>query len=158
MHNVKLFAVVAFCLTAPLAHAAGFRFIEVPADAAGPVLKGAIWYPCAAPLSDVDLGEITAKFGFTLRAAKDCPISGATLPLVVLSHGWGGDFVAHHDTAEALADAGFVVATVDHPRDRAADMSLSTDLSSMVERPTDVKRLIDFTLSGRGSLHIRTCE
>ena len=27
----------------------GFQFIEVPADAAGPALKGAMWYPCAAP-------------------------------------------------------------------------------------------------------------
>jgi hypothetical protein len=25
---------------------AGFRLIEVPADADGPVLKGAMWYPC----------------------------------------------------------------------------------------------------------------
>ncbi len=147
MHTVKSFVAVALCLAATLAHAAGIRFIEVPADANGLALKGAMWYPCAAPPSEIDLGEITAKFGFTLREAKDCPISGAKLPLIVVSHGWGGDFIAHHDTAEALADAGFVVAAVDHPRDRAADMSLSTDLSSMVERPTDIKRLIDFTLS-----------
>jgi len=32
-----------------LAQAAGFRFIEVPADAYSPVLKGAIWYPCPEP-------------------------------------------------------------------------------------------------------------
>jgi hypothetical protein len=29
-------------LTAPLAQAAGFRFIEAPADADGPALKGAM--------------------------------------------------------------------------------------------------------------------
>jgi hypothetical protein len=39
----------------------GFQFIEVPADADGPALKGAMWYPCAAPPGDIDLGEITAN-------------------------------------------------------------------------------------------------
>jgi hypothetical protein len=37
--------VAVLCLAATLAQAAGFRLIEVPADADGPVLKGAMWYP-----------------------------------------------------------------------------------------------------------------
>jgi hypothetical protein len=32
---------IALCLTTTLAQAAGFRFIEVPADADGPALRGA---------------------------------------------------------------------------------------------------------------------
>jgi hypothetical protein len=32
--------------------------------------------------------------------AKNCPISGANLPFVVVSHGKGNHFVLHHDTAE----------------------------------------------------------
>ena len=32
-----------------------------------------------------------------------------SLPLVVMSHGTGGSFLGHFDTAMALADAGFVV-------------------------------------------------
>jgi predicted dienelactone hydrolase len=122
----------------------GFQFIEVPAGAAGPALKGAVWYPCAAPPGDIDLGEITAKFGFTLRGAKDCPISGDKLPLVVASHGKGSHFVLHHDTAETLADAGIIVAAINHPGDNYLDMSRSGDLSVMVERPTIIKRLVDF--------------
>lgn len=49
--------------------------------------------------------------------------------------------------AEALADGGFIVAAIDHPGDTARDMSRSGDLSVFVERPTDIKRLIDFMLS-----------
>jgi predicted dienelactone hydrolase len=94
----------------------GFQFIEVPADAAGPALNGAMWYPCAAPPGDIGLGEITAKFGFTLRGAQDCPISGDKPPLVVASHGKGSHFVLHHDTAETLADAGFIVAAIKSSR------------------------------------------
>jgi predicted dienelactone hydrolase len=124
----------------------GFRFIEVPADNDEPTLQGAMWYPCAAPAEEIDLGDITATFEITLSGSKECPISGDRLPLVVVSHGRRSHFVLHHDTAEALADAGFVVAAVNHPGDTYFDMSRSAKLSAFVERPTDIKRLVDFML------------
>jgi predicted dienelactone hydrolase len=140
MHAVKFFVAFALCLTATLAQAAGFRFIEVPADAGGPALNGAMWYPCAEPPGEIDLG------GFTLPGVKDCPISSDRLPLIVVSHGNGGSFIDLHDTAETLADAGFVAAAIHHPGDNYRDRSRVADLSVFVERPTDVKRLIDFML------------
>ena len=137
---VNFFVRSALCLVGTLAHAAGFRLIEVPAAAVHPAMKGAIWYPCSAPSSEFELG------GWTLRGARDCPISGNKLPLVVVSHGNGGSMLAHHDTAETLADAGFIVAAIDHPGDSISDLSRVADLSVHVERPTDIKRLIDFML------------
>ena len=98
-----------------------------------------MWYPCSEPPGEIDLGRIT------LPAVKDCPIEGEKLPLVVLSHGGGSSFEQLYDTAEALADAGFVVASVTHP-DKSRDASPFGFLSRMVERPTDVKRLGDFML------------
>jgi predicted dienelactone hydrolase len=103
-----------------------------------------MWYPCAEPPGDIDLGEITAKFGVTLRGAKDCPISGDKLPLVAVSRGHGGQFFDPYDTIDTLAEAGFVVAAINHPRDSFGDVS--PDLSVVVERPTDIKRLVDFML------------
>jgi predicted dienelactone hydrolase len=99
-----------------------------------------MWYPCSAPPSEIKLGKTT------LPGVMNCAVNGSKLPLVVVSHGRGGDFVGHYDTAEALADAGFVVAAINHPGDTATDMSRSDDLSAFVERPTDIKRLIDFML------------
>jgi hypothetical protein len=55
MHAVKFLAATALCLATTLAQAAGFRFIEVPADAAGPALTGAMWYPCAEPPGEIHL-------------------------------------------------------------------------------------------------------
>jgi len=124
----------------------GFRFFEVPAGVDGPALEGAMWYPCSEPPEEIDLGKITATFKITLTGVKDCLISGDKLPLVVVSHGKGSHFVLHHDTAETLVDAGFIVAAINHPGDNFLDMSRSGDLSVMVERPTDIKRLIDFML------------
>jgi predicted dienelactone hydrolase len=88
---------LALLFTATLAHAAGFRFIQVPADADGPALKGSIWSPCSEAAGEIDLGNVTVP------GVKDCPIVGDKLPLVVISHGRGGSFIGHHDIAETLA-------------------------------------------------------
>ncbi|MGO4569572.1 alpha/beta hydrolase family protein [Rhizobium sp. 2YAF20] len=128
------------CLTASLAHAAGFQLIDVPADGPHPALKGGIWYPCAQPTSEVKLGP------FVTSVAKDCPITGEKLPLVVISHGRVGTFLGHLDIAEILADAGFVVVAINHPGDNAVDKSRTDDFSVFIERPADVRRAIDFML------------
>jgi hypothetical protein len=50
---------LALLVTATLAQAAGFRFIEVPAEGEGPALKGAMWSPCSKAPGEIDLGNIT---------------------------------------------------------------------------------------------------
>jgi predicted dienelactone hydrolase len=138
----KFIAAITVCFMATLAQAAGLRLIDIPASADGPALKGAMWYPCAEPPGAVNLGKITVP------AVMDCPLLREKLPLVVVSHGRGGSFTGHHDTDEVLADAGFIVAAINHPGDTASDLSRSGDLSVFVERPTDIKRLIDFLIGG----------
>ena len=129
---------LALCTLAMPSFAAGFRFIEVPADAEGSAMTGGLWYPCAEPAGTVRLGP------YVLPVAKDCPFSGEKHPLVVVSHGRGGNFLGHHDTAEAMADAGFIVAAINHPGDTRSDMSRATELSVYVSRPADIKRLVDY--------------
>lgn len=130
----------AILMSAPV-NAAGLRFVTVPADAGAPAITIAIWYPSADHSSPIKFGP------FTTLAARDGRIDGRRLPLVVLSHGRGGSFIVHHDTAEYLADAGFVVAAIDHPGDTALDKSLFYDLSIYVRRPLDVKRAIDYVIA-----------
>ncbi len=135
-------AILMAVLVAPSpAASAGLKLIDIPADGTGPSLTGAIWYPCRTAPAEIafDLATVTA--------AKDCPVSGEDHPLIVISHGLNGDFLGHHDTAAALADAGFVVAAINHPLDSSQSaIRLSGDLRSMIDRPKDVKRLIDYML------------
>ena len=138
MYACKLLIAVILCLTATLAHGAGLQAIAVPADAGGPALRGAVWYPCSQPPAEVDFGK------FTLPGVKDCPLPDRKLPLIVVSHGRTGSFAGHHDTDEVLADAGFIVAAISHPGDTGSDLSRTDDLSIYVSRPHDIKRLIDF--------------
>ncbi|MGA7809019.1 hypothetical protein [Bradyrhizobium sp.] len=118
-HACRFIVVIALCLAPTLARGAGSRFIDVPAGADGPAIHGALWYPCARPPAEIDLGRIT------LPGVRGCPLAGKGLPLIMVSHGRTSSFVMHHDADEVLADAGF-------------------DLAIMVERPTDIRRAIVF--------------
>ena len=132
--------VILCCLVIP-ANAAGIHLLD-----SDPSLSGAIWYPCAEEPKDVPLGGLTVGPEATLIGVKDCPVAGAKLPLIVFSHGRGGWFGGHHDTAEALADAGFVVAAINHPGDNGNDSSRRDSLSVLASRPVDMIRLLDFML------------
>ena len=135
-----LFITVLFCLCAAMAHAAGVQFIVIPPDSDGSALTGAVWSPCARPPQEVKL------FSVVTPALLNCPVQGEKLPLVVISHGQDGWFGGHHDTAEALADAGFVVAAINHPGDNAVSATRTRDISIAVKRPADIKRLVDYVL------------
>jgi predicted dienelactone hydrolase len=127
MHELLLGVAAALSLTATLAQAAGLRFIDVPADPEGPGLTGAVWSPCAAPARLVMLGDVPVP------GVMDCPIAGDKLPFVVFSHGRRGSLRGHHDTAETVADAGFIVAAINHPGDNASDVSQTDDLRARPE-------------------------
>ncbi|MGJ7498804.1 alpha/beta hydrolase family protein [Variovorax sp. ZT5P49] len=136
-----LLSVAALCLFTTLTQAAGFRFIEVPADANGPALHGAVWSPCDAPAGKIVLDLLV------IDGVKNCPVSGSQLPLVVISHGYGGSFFDQRDTADTLANAGFVVAAIDHSDDNYQIRGGPNDkISALATRTTDIKRLIDYML------------
>lgn len=134
-------AAILVCLGSPV-QAAGIQLLQ-----SDPALSGAIWYPCAGEPTHVALGSLSVGADFDLRGVKDCQVRGTRLPLVVFSHGRGGWFGQHHDTAETLADAGFVVAAINHPGDTANDSSRRDTLSLWGSRPADIVRLLDFMLS-----------
>ena len=75
--------------------------------------------------------------------AAAAPLVGEHLPLVVISHGNGGFFGGHSDTAEGLAKAGFVAAALTHSGDSYPDQSRATD---MPNRPRQLSVLISYML------------
>jgi predicted dienelactone hydrolase len=115
----------------------GFEHVTVP-DPDGPPLEAGIWYPSDAPASPRPLGL------FVQTVAAGAPVTGRGLPLVVMSHGTGGTFEGHYDTALALAEAGFVVASVTHTGDNYRDQSA---FSRVENRPRHMKALIDYMLA-----------
>jgi predicted dienelactone hydrolase len=142
MHQPSLVLAILIFFGMAAAQGAGVRNFDIPASPAGPAIRLLVWTPCAEPPREMDAR------GASFFAVPGCAVTGEKLPLIVMSHGRRGWFGRHHDTAAALADAGFVVAALNHPGDTWQDTSRTDSLSVLVERPTDMKRLIDYMLDG----------
>lgn len=114
----------------------GFEAVQIPDGGEAPLAAG-IWYPTSAEPRDVPLES------FHQRVAPSGPVKGHALPLIVISHGGGGSYAGHYDTAIALAKAGFIVAAVSHAGDTFDDQS---KVLMLWRRPAQLSRLIDFML------------
>ncbi|HEV2532512.1 alpha/beta hydrolase family protein [Phenylobacterium sp.] len=119
----------------------GFERVTAPAGADKPLVVG-IWYPTDAPEAPMALGPSSQV------VALGAPVAGANHPLILISHGTGGSFGDHFDTAKALAQAGFIVAAVSHTGDTYDDRSRTRRIS---ERPGHLTPVIDYmTTTWRG--------
>jgi predicted dienelactone hydrolase len=133
-------------LFASTTQAAGVREIVIPADRTGPEIAARLWTPCATPAAPLEVKSANATL--IIHVVKDCPPSSKALPLILVSHGMFGDVFSHHDTAEALADGGFAVLTLNHTLDSiSASRQSVDDIASFLVRPVDIKRAITFLLS-----------
>jgi predicted dienelactone hydrolase len=130
-------ALATLMLAATPALSAGFERVTVP-DPDGPPLQAGIWYPSETPASSQSIGA------YSQTVAAGGEIAGRGLALIVMSHGSGGSFEGHYDTALALAEAGFVVAAVTHTGDNYRDHS---GFARVENRPRHIKALVDYMLA-----------
>lgn len=118
--------------------AVGFQYFTIP-DPQGQPIEVGVWYPTDSVPKAERIESATQV------VAHNGPVKGDRLPLIVMSHGHGGSYAGHLDTAIALAKAGFVAAALTHNGDSWRDQSSPT---AMWERPRQLKVLTDFMLGG----------
>lgn len=136
-------ALITLATAASAATSIGYQYARFPGPD-GRVIELSIWYPSDAPAMPQPFGP------FEQTVAKKGEVAGTALPLIVISHGTGGSFGGHYDTAQALARAGFVVAALSHPGDNFADRSDSFTWRNFVERPRQLSATIDYMLTAWG--------
>lgn len=112
---------------------AGFEHLTTPDG-----VEVGIWYPAQGEPVAMPLGPNVQQV-----------IPGAALPagkhaLVVISHGTGGAYSGHADTAIEMAKAGFIVAALTHPGDNWRDQSR---VAMVEDRPRALSALIDMMLN-----------
>lgn len=151
---------------APLITAASLLLTSAPAGAQASSLTdtphGALPSPAASPQAESSVRDGVAHSRLTVADGDQPAIeagvwepaqaAAAPRPLIVISHGNGGDFRSHEATARALAGAGFVVASLTHTGDNWRDQSRATDV---VDRTRQLSVLIDHMLDdwdGRESI------
>jgi predicted dienelactone hydrolase len=124
----------ALARAAPPPDPVGFQNLRMPDGTAI-----GIWFPATGTPAPERLGP------YEQSVVEGALPTGGKHPLVVMSHGTGGSFIGHYDTAIALARAGFVVAALTQPGDNYRDQSRATDMQA---RPVELSRLIGYMLGG----------
>lgn len=126
---------------------AGLRNLSVPYY--GSQIEVQLWFPTTAKETVQNFGPYapSVALGASLAEAQGGVAARGRFPLVLVSHGTGGNGMLHHLQAEALARAGFVVVSFTHPGDNFQDRSLIADKRYFVERPRQLSRVLDAVLA-----------
>ncbi|SFS07066.1 Predicted dienelactone hydrolase [Dyella sp. OK004] len=129
-------------LSAQSATGVGMVSIRIPDPVSGGQTDGYVFYPSSQPVHGA-----TAIGPYEVAAVPDAPALPGTRPLVVISHGNGGSRLGHHDLATYLASHGFIVATLNHPKDDFQDTSGVGHAEVLAGRPLQVKSTITTLLA-----------
>lgn len=106
-----------------------------------------VWYPAAEGTEPGGTYRAFLRDGKTEvtligRAARDAaPASGATYPLVVISHGYPGNRFLLSHLGENLASKGYVTVSIDHTDSTYNDQAAFG--STLLNRPIDQRFVID---------------
>jgi len=102
-------------------------------------LKTEIWYPT----NDTTGLNIIRNYPFILPpTSKDAKFINSTFPLIILSHGTGGNRISQMWLACELASNGFIVAAVDH-FGNTLDNKIPENFVKIWDRPLDITYVLD---------------
>ncbi|WP_337166155.1 alpha/beta hydrolase family protein [Vibrio fluvialis] len=125
--------------------ASGIGFTQVTlTDVPERPLNTTIWYPTQDVSDTTLIGDNPAFIG--TQVIKGARMQSGTFPVVLLSHGYRGNWRNQNWLATELAGRGYIVAAVDHPGTTSFDQS-SKQAAKWWERPRDVSRILDYLLS-----------
>ncbi|QPI63353.1 alpha/beta hydrolase family protein [Vreelandella venusta] len=132
------------CMTdqASAQSAVGFDQTILYADSDRP-LETSVWYPSQTTSPTERVADTPAFLG-TDAIRGGTPLAG-TFPLVVVSHGYRGNWRNQNWLATKLAQEGFIVASLDHPGTTSFDHS-PLAAAQWWQRPHDLSRLLDWLL------------
>lgn len=120
----------------------GFRQLAL-SDPQGEKLDVAVWYPTSAEGKTENVGANPAFEGVSV--IRNAPPRPGAHPLLVISHGYNGNWRNLSWIAAALATQGYIVAAPDHPGTTTFNQN-PIDAKRLWRRPQDLTQVIDFTL------------
>lgn len=151
---MRRFAVL-FALAACLAgHAAlagepiGSKQISIPDPVGERPLQARLWYPAGTSGALTSIGGRDGSFP-GIAVVENAPPAAGSHPLVLLSHGFGGNWRNLNWLASELAGRGYVVAAPDHPGTTTFDKRPEQAVR-LWERPHDLSRVLDAVSTNPG--------
>ncbi len=96
-----------------------------------------VMYPTNTASTPVAFGP------FSLDVAMNAPVAEGRFPLVMISHGSGGSYLAHRTLGMYLAQNGFVACIIGHPFNNLHNNELQYTVQNMIYRPRHIRMAID---------------
>ncbi|MFZ1425258.1 MAG: alpha/beta fold hydrolase [Geminicoccaceae bacterium] len=124
--------------------AVGLQDLRSDDAATGRHLLSYVWYPTRSTAPTSRIEENAVRVGF--QAIRNAATAPGHYPLVVLSHGWGGNRGNEAWLAVELATRGAIVVAPNHPGTTTGDTQ-SAETPKLWERARDVSRVIDAMLA-----------
>ncbi len=138
-----LFTSLLFLSSSAIASGVGFTQLTLTDEPNRP-LNTVIWYPTQDASETTLVGDNPAFIG--TQVIKDADIQSGTFPVILLSHGYRGNWRNQNWLATKLASKGYIVAAADHPGTTSFNHS-PKQAAKWWERPRDVSRILDYLLS-----------
>lgn len=139
---------IAFALLIPAcgtaADPAGYTPIMIQAPHHNKEMSGAIYYPSGGGGTLITYAENPVFQGMTV--AEGAQVAEGTHPVVMLSHGMGGNIRALAWLATGLAEQGAVVVAVNHPNSTWGDFDIAASLNHWT-RAQDLTLALDSLLA-----------
>jgi predicted dienelactone hydrolase len=122
----------------------GYDRLDVKAAHRAGRIAGSVWYPAATGIYSAPIGENAVFQGN--RALVGAGIAEGRFPLVLLSHGSGGNMDGLGWLSAQLARAGVMVLAVNHPGSTSGDSSPRRS-GDLVAREADLSAALDAVLA-----------
>ncbi|MEL6573887.1 MAG: prolyl oligopeptidase family serine peptidase [Pseudomonadota bacterium] len=119
---------------------AGIAYAKAYAPARDKDVNFHIWYPADPGGRTVTVGGNGVFYGTV--AGRGAPVQEGQFPMIVISHGAGGNAGQFGWIAATLAEAGYVVILPNHPGTTSGNASAAAAVR-VWERPADVTAVID---------------
>ena len=122
----------------------GFQSSTLPDAHNERALEMVVWYPSATSAKPQLIADSPVFVG--ALAVRNAPAAAGEHPLVVLSHGYRGNWGNQDWLASTLAHQGYIVAAVNHPGTTTRDRNPEA-AAQLWQRPADVSRAIDAVMA-----------
>ena len=120
---------------------AGIRSVSIPAEHHGSMMSGVLWYPSFSGGEAISYGENGVFFGTPVL--DDSRMAEGPFPVILASHGLGGNVGTLSWLTAGLAEAGALVISVNHPNSTTRDFNLHEGLKHWT-RTQDLRAALDW--------------
>ena len=141
MKNIALSLALGLNVTTAMADdLAGYEPVSFPVPYQQELASGALWYPSTGGGSEESIGENGVFYGTPVNVGGN--LADGTFPVVLVSHGLGGNIRTLSWLTAGLAQRGALVVSVGHPNSTTRDFDLLAGLDHWT-RVQDLQTALD---------------